>query len=748
MQKDELDVLTLGPKFVPLTVSDLTQLRVDVLSFSRKLLLIAQFHDIEYIDSSLIKPVSNYIPKSTKYPVLKSIINDLEMFSNELDDLSKNTVDDNLSATQREGLKSIQNSKSILYFNSDKGSAPVLLDRAYYKDKILEKLSSHNFIELNRNMDYFVHLKLKVLVKHFKAFLTKNERNAIINFDYSSTNIYGLPKIHKSTLIKQSLLECTEFVLFLPNPSDLTFRIIFGGPNNPTTGLASLLNEILNPYVSKVKSVIRDSVNFINMLPVFKADDLPFIQMWTIDVKDMYPSIENKLGLRALRYWLQKYPGLRPERFSVDFVLAAMHFVLDNNTGYFDGKFYKQANGTATGIKPAPPYANLVMGYLEIELFYKLELNLGQKVAKYFWHQYRRFLDDGQIMWDTRLGDFLEVFNLLNSMHPSIKFTSESSDKELVFLDIRILKTKVGFETVIYTKETDTDSTLNFNSLHPRHTREDTAFNLARRVRTLTDDDRQCQVQMGALMTKLKNSDYPPGLIRTAVSSAMELNPKDLRMTKVSSNKDVELLTFVHTFDPTLPQITSEVKQLISRIFSSKELKPIFGGIELIDSLREPLNLTRILQHSKFDENPEEVNGSGVVKCGLQGCRSCEEILQVDELYFPNSDVTFKIKAKMQCISRNVIYAIFCQNCGQSYIGETVNFRERMNGHRNKSTTSAYIGAEVSRHLHNCGGGFRSCPIFKVRDETKISRLVMEDIFIKMLKPDLNTDKRNLLHLQ
>ena len=81
-------------------------------------------------------------------------------------------------------------------------------------------------------------------------------------------------------------------------------------------------------------------------------------------------------------------------------------------------------------------------------------------------------------------------------------------------------------------------------------------------------------------------------------------------------------------------------------------------------------------------------------------------------------------------------------------MGETVNFRSCMNGHRNKSTTLAYIGAEVSRHLHNCGGGFRSCPIFKVRDETKISRLVMEDIFIKMLKPDLNTDKRNLLHLQ
>ena len=49
--------------------------------------------------------------------------------------------------------------------------------------------------------------------------------------------------------------------------------------------------------------------------------------------------------------------------------------------------------------------------------------------------------------------------------------------------------------------------------------------------------------------------------------------------------------------------------------------------------------------------------------------------------------------------------------------------------------------------LCKCGEGFWRCPIYKVKQESKIARLVMEDKLIKKLKPDLNRDQRNLLHL-
>ena len=54
---------------------------------------------------------------------------------------------------------------------------------------------------------------------------------------------------------------------------------------------------------------------------------------------------------------------------------------------------------------------------------------------------------------------------------------------------------------------------------------------------------------------------------------------------------------------------------------------------------------------------------------------------------------------------------------------------------------------EVSRHLLGCGEGFWVCPLLKVREDDKILRLVNEDELVKLLKPDLNADRRNLLHL-
>ena len=54
--EDKLSFLILGPKFVPLTEGDMTQLKIDILNFSRKILLKAHFHNVEYNDQSLIKP--------------------------------------------------------------------------------------------------------------------------------------------------------------------------------------------------------------------------------------------------------------------------------------------------------------------------------------------------------------------------------------------------------------------------------------------------------------------------------------------------------------------------------------------------------------------------------------------------------------------------------------------------------------------------------------------------------------------
>ena len=102
----------------------------------------------------------------------------------------------------------------------------------------------------------------------------------------------------------------------------------------------------------------------------------------------------------------------------------------------------------------------------------------------------------------------------------------------------------------------------------------------------------------------------------------------------------------------------------------------------------------------------------------------------------------------MNCTVRNVIYMVQCKVCHQTYIGETTNFRARMSAYKSNSSNEDYsTSMEVYSHLYKCGGGFWKLPFFKVKVENKITRLVIESNFIKTLKPDLNRDERNLLHL-
>ena len=659
-------------------------------------------------------------------------------------------VRDNLTIDQRIGLSTFKKRKDILYFKADKGSGVVLLNELFYKYKILEILNTEKYEKLNRNVDYFVSLKLISFFKKYKDMFSAAERRAATKFDFRTTNTYGLPKLHKSKILRDALKHNTSSYLHLCNPLDMTFRLIFGGPKSPCSVLADLVNTLLNPFRDKVPSRLRDVYHFRSTIPEFAPEDLAFIEIISVDIIGLYEHLEQSLGIPGTRYFLTRFSFLLPKRpnlkdITVEFVIEAMCFVLNNNTGYFNGDFYRQVSGTATGIKPAPPYADLAIGYLEIQLFYKIRAKLGNKVALYFWKNYRRYLDDGIIFWDKHLCDFMEVFNLMNRMHPSIKFTMERSDSELKYLDVLVYKTPKGIKTMVKSKDTDSGTFLPFTSSHPRHCKENIPFNMAKRVRALTDEDDMALQQMSELSARLLRAGYPEGLINSAVQGAMMLSSADLLKDK---RNDGDIIAFVHTFDPSHPDLLWRIRGLVSRIFTSVECEPIFGSTKIIDSRRESLNLKCLLQHSRFDESGGTARKNGVTRCGSRNCQLCHEIMETDSVHFSKVGFSFRINAQMDCNVRNVIYALFCRGCAQSYVGETVCLRDRTNAHRSNSKSEDGAVMEVSRHLHECGQGFNICPIVKVKEDCKILRLVIEADLIKLLKPDLNTDKRSLLHLK
>lgn len=153
----------------------------------------------------------------------------------------------NISTLGAEALQSLKDNKSIIVREAGQGGSTVIMDRSYYKEKILELLNDvENYVELsNGNEDEVIQKSIRKLMREHKRELTNEEIDYVQNFEYKTSNFCGLPKIHKSSAVKAAIKEQnTEYVTLEP-PTDLKMRPIVAGPCSPTHRLSNLMNLIL-----------------------------------------------------------------------------------------------------------------------------------------------------------------------------------------------------------------------------------------------------------------------------------------------------------------------------------------------------------------------------------------------------------------------------------------------------------------------------------------------------------------------
>lgn len=117
-----------------------------------------------------------------------------------------------------------------------------------------------------------------------------------------------------------------------------------------------------------------------------------------------------------------------------------MEIVLTNNTFTFNGKHFRQIKGTAMGTKMAPIYATLALGYLEETMYKKVNQTFEEDTGKYILTNWNRYLDDCFIVWNSGDNNLKTFKEILNELHPDIKFTAEESLDRISYLDILLTK--------------------------------------------------------------------------------------------------------------------------------------------------------------------------------------------------------------------------------------------------------------------------------------------------------------------
>lgn len=740
MTNSEISLLNKGLKFCPTPEKpNFLDLEIDIKEFIRKIELTVFFNgkDCEK-DECIVSKASQFVPPDNSEPLFHSSLIQLKNIAENLPSLKKRESFSNITKQERQAILSLNNNSNIIIKKADKGSNIVIMDKEYYIGKIIECLSNSSVYEkLDENSDSKVMSKIKKLLKTHKNCLDNNDKEIkyIVDFDFKTANFYGLPKIHKSKILIEKIAQSqnSENYIEIDDIADLSFRFITGGPIAPTSKLSEFLDILLKPFMSNIKSHVRDTTDFLNKLPTSINDNVTIL---TCDIKDMYNSITLDLGRKAVQYWLSNFPSLLPQRISNNFVIDALDFVLRNSFFEFLDETYCLKKGTVTGTKVAPTYATLVMAYLEIDLYNQVENHFGTEIRNYVELNWLRFLDDGFIIWKKSFGDFKKFIEILNNLDFNIIFTHEASDQGLPYLNVFVYVEGNKIKTDMFYKKTDSHEYLPFNSNHPGHTKRAIPYNLARTICTIVTDQERKYQRLSELKDWLLKSGYPYHLILSSFLKVLMVDQAFLRKD-TTKNENENLLVYVETHNPKNPNVFGKIKEIISILSNSSKYKQIFEKVELIKSVRQPKSLGQILQHSKIS-TVVKLNGSKI--CYKNNCVTCFYLEESRKISF-GPDI-FYINFAASCDSKNIIYKITCNGCKKFYIGMTSSLRRRLSHHKFCVFNEPSRNRKIYKHIYNCAKHlekpFCIVPFYQCKNDTYITRLATESYFIRKFKPLLN----------
>ena len=195
----------------------------------------------------------------------------------------------------------------------------------------------------------------------------------------------------------------------------------------------------------------------------------------SFDVESLYSNIPHDLGLEAITFWTNKYPDEFPKRISSEFVLEGINLILENN-------FFTSMTSISCKQKA-------LLAYSEEKLYELSEKEFDSDFRSYLEEHFKRFLDDCFLIFDKSEEQLRKFHSLLNSLHPSIKYTIDKSKTHLPFLDTLVISKNGHLYTDIYYKPTDSKQYLIYTSCHPKYTRNSIPYNLARRLRMIITEE-------------------------------------------------------------------------------------------------------------------------------------------------------------------------------------------------------------------------------------------------------------------
>ena len=538
-------------------------------------------------------------------------------------------MNSNLSIDQKQCLKDFVKNKPFKILNCDKNVGTILISNSLFL-----KLSNEHLFMINSP---YIKLEFDPLNNAIENI------NSILNDLLDNDHICN--KLHKYMYIKN--IEDVKLGSFkiLPKIHKKKFGIrpIINCINHPTSNICLFVDLILQPFISKIDTILKDSQNLIQKCnSSFNSLFNSKIFLYSCDFESLYTNIKPNHATDLICEFISKYL-INNVNISLFGFKSLLDLIFSNNYFTFEKEFFQQTIGIPMGCKCGPSIANLYLYILE-----KSWLVIHKPLV------YGRFIDDIFYASTTSLDKkaFCNHFIYL-------KLNIIEGDM-VNFLDLYIsfdyITEKFSFN--LYIKPTNTFSYLLNSSNHPRHIFSNIPKSLFIRLRRICSSYSDFLFHSRNLIIQLCKREYDP--IKTIQTCRLISNiDRETLIPYKSKNNENYLknnVPFVFTYDNSFPNLNNCISICTKNLYKNFSIKPI---------CKINNNLNSLLIHNK----PLPSFNFTTKKCNTINCKTCNYINLKSSIKIKN--FVLSVRCDANCDSSGVIYIISCSKCNCFYIGES-----------------------------------------------------------------------------
>ena len=396
---------------------DITQVMVDWKKFERTMIWTEWWHGHENINNEkapIFKVAKQNLPKN--YTVPKGLQTYIGSVRSEIvDPKNRLKVDCNLPEEELRAMqefKKLQRERKIIIKQCDKGAGILIIDFKDYMAACEEHLNEEIVGKNGKKKPYykkvsetqFEEAKIKLLKLLQSGFdneiITKQEYSAMCPQSKSTSRFYCNFKIHK------------DYEHIPP------VRAIISGSGSILENPSKFVDHYLKDIATKHDTYLQDTPDFIRKIEEInsKGKLSNSALLVSFDVRALFTNIPQEEGTSSSEEALneRESPGVPTE-----YIISLLRFILENNIFSFNDQLYSQQEGTSMGPKHAPHYADIFMARKidpKIKNIFRKFKNSGISFLK-------RFLDDLFKIYEGTTQNLHNIFQEINNIHPSIKFT-------------------------------------------------------------------------------------------------------------------------------------------------------------------------------------------------------------------------------------------------------------------------------------------------------------------------------------